>query len=49
MTQNSIFAQRIAAAQKALTEQALSACVVPSSDPHVSEYLPQRWQGREWL
>jgi Xaa-Pro aminopeptidase len=45
----SVFAQRITAAQKALTELGLSACVVPSSDPHVSEYLPQRWQGREWL
>jgi Xaa-Pro aminopeptidase len=44
-----VFAQRIATAQQALTELDLSACVVPSSDPHVSEYLPQRWQGREWL
>lgn len=23
--------------------------MVPSSDPHLSEYLPPRWQGREWL
>ena len=23
--------------------------MVPSSDPHLSEYLPARWQGREWL
>ncbi|MBC7605229.1 MAG: aminopeptidase P family protein [Ramlibacter sp.] len=22
---------------------------VPSSDPHVSEYLPTRWRGREWF
>jgi hypothetical protein len=21
----------------------------PSADPHLSEYLPGRWQGREWL
>jgi len=23
--------------------------VIPSSDPHISEYLPERWQGRRWL
>ena len=45
----SVFAQRIAAAQAALKELGLAACLVPSSDPHLSEYLPARWQGREWL
>ncbi|HYR26433.1 MAG TPA: aminopeptidase P family N-terminal domain-containing protein, partial [Aquabacterium sp.] len=25
------------------------AVLVPSSDPHLSEYLPERWQGRQWL
>ena len=27
----------------------IDATIVPSSDPHLSEYLPRRWQGREWL
>ena len=45
----SVFAQRIASAQSTLTELGLAACLVPSSDPHLSEYLPPRWQGREWL
>jgi Xaa-Pro aminopeptidase len=45
----SVFAQRIASAQTALKELGLAACLVPSSDPHLSEYLPARWQGREWL
>ncbi len=27
----------------------LGACLIPSSDPHLSEYLPERWQGRQWL
>jgi Xaa-Pro aminopeptidase len=45
----SVFAQRIASAQTALKELGLVACLVPSSDPHLSEYLPARWQGREWL
>jgi Xaa-Pro aminopeptidase len=25
------------------------ALLVPSADPHLSEYLPERWQGRQWL
>ncbi len=27
----------------------LGACMVPSADPHLSEYLPGHWQGRRWL
>jgi Xaa-Pro aminopeptidase len=45
----SVFAQRIASAQSALTQAGLAALLVPSSDPHLSEYLPERWQGRQWL
>ena len=48
-TAASVFAQRIASAQATLTELGLAACLVPSSDPHLSEYLPERWQGRQWL
>jgi Xaa-Pro aminopeptidase len=25
-----------------------AAALIPSSDPHLSEYLPERWQGRQW-
>jgi len=45
----SVFTQRIASAQATLSELGLAACLVPSSDPHLSEYLPERWQGRQWL
>lgn len=31
-----------------LAARGLDAVLVPSSDPHLSEYLPARWQGREW-
>jgi Xaa-Pro aminopeptidase len=41
--------QRLAALRAYLTTAGLSACLVPSSDPHLSEYLPERWQGRQWL
>lgn len=32
-----------------MARQGIDAYIVPSSDPHLSEYLPRRWQGREWL
>ena len=32
-----------------MAQQNWHACLVPSSDPHLSEYLPDRWQGRPWL
>jgi Xaa-Pro aminopeptidase len=41
--------QRIAAVRTALQAHGLTALLMPSSDPHLSEYLPRRWQGREWL
>ncbi|MCY4757105.1 aminopeptidase P family protein [Pelomonas aquatica] len=40
---------RIERVRDALIAQGLHAVLVPSSDPHLSEYLPGRWQGREWL
>jgi Xaa-Pro aminopeptidase len=39
---------RIAAIRDALKAHKAQAVLVPSSDPHLSEYLPGRWQGREW-
>jgi Xaa-Pro aminopeptidase len=41
--------QRIASLRAAMQAQGLAACIVPSADPHLSEYLPHRWQGRRWL
>jgi Xaa-Pro aminopeptidase len=40
---------RIASLRAALQRHGLSAWIVASSDPHLSEYLPPRWQGRQWL
>ncbi len=39
---------RIDALRTALRTHGLAAWIVPSADPHLSEYLPERWQGREW-
>ncbi|MCK7491534.1 MAG: hypothetical protein MZW92_07430 [Comamonadaceae bacterium] len=40
---------RIDALRAALRTHGLAAWLLPSADPHLSEYLPERWQGREWL
>jgi Xaa-Pro aminopeptidase len=48
-TRTSPFRLRIERAQDALARHGLAAVLVPSSDPHLSEYLPERWQGRQWL
>ncbi len=45
----SIHRLRIERLREALREAGIAAVLVPSSDPHLSEYLPQRWQAREWL
>jgi len=48
-TRTSPIPVRLESVRDALREQGLSALLVPSSDPHLSEYLPERWQGRVWL
>ena len=40
---------RLQRVRDTLVQLGVSAVLVPSSDPHLSEYLPGRWQGREWL
>ncbi|HUH88317.1 MAG TPA: aminopeptidase P family protein [Pusillimonas sp.] len=45
----SVYADRINALRQAMADQGVDACVVLSSDPHLSEYLPEHWQARAWL
>ena len=40
---------RIERVRQALASHGAHALLVPSADPHLSEYLPGHWQGREWL
>ncbi len=40
---------RIESLRQALAAQDLTAIIVPSADPHLSEYLPEYWQARLWL
>jgi Xaa-Pro aminopeptidase len=40
---------RLAALRKLMRERAVTYCIVPTADPHLSEYLPEHWRAREWL
>jgi len=40
---------RISRLRDVLAREQVQALLVPSSDPHLSEYLPAHWQGRQWL
>jgi len=42
-------AERLVLLRAAMAQQSLDAYVVPSADPHLSEYLPAHWQSRQWL
>jgi len=41
--------QRLAHVRQAMAAGGIDALLVPSADPHLSEYLPGYWQGRQWL
>ncbi|WP_426206817.1 aminopeptidase P family protein [Pseudomonas sp. TWP3-1] len=41
--------QRLAQTREAMRREGIHALLVPSADPHLSEYLPGYWQGRQWL
>lgn len=40
---------RLAHVREVMATHGVSALLVPSADPHLSEYLPGYWQGRRWL
>ncbi len=41
--------QRLAQTRELMSREGIHALLVPSADPHLSEYLPGYWQGRQWL
>ncbi|HEX5952513.1 MAG TPA: aminopeptidase P family protein, partial [Rhodanobacteraceae bacterium] len=41
--------ERIAALRGVMQQRGVAACIVPTADPHLSEYLPEHWTAREWL
>ena len=44
-----VIRDRIDRLRQTLAAQDLTAIIVPTADPHLSEYLPEYWQTREWL
>jgi Xaa-Pro aminopeptidase len=48
-TRTSPIRLRLSLLRDALHSAGAHALLVPSSDPHLSEYLPEHWQGREWF
>lgn len=49
MSSHTIHHDRVQALRQRMQAHQVQACIVPSADPHFSEYLPGHWQGRAWL
>ncbi|AFS77424.1 Xaa-pro aminopeptidase 1 [Gottschalkia acidurici 9a] len=41
--------EKITSLRKLMKEKNLDAYIIPTSDPHQSEYVPDYWKGREWI
>lgn len=41
--------EKLAKLRKQMKKNRVKALVIPTSDPHLSEYLPEHWKIREWL
>jgi Xaa-Pro aminopeptidase len=47
--QSSAVKKRVQALRAKMREHCIQAYLIPSSDPHQSEYVPQCWQRRPWI
>ncbi|HET7299675.1 MAG TPA: aminopeptidase P family protein [Oleiagrimonas sp.] len=43
---NTVIPPRLARLRDAMRAASVAACLIPSADPHLSEYLPEHWQAR---
>ncbi len=41
--------EKLALLRQEMEKNGLDACIVPSADPHLSEYVPEHYQFRRWL
>ncbi|MDR1981153.1 MAG: aminopeptidase P family protein [Tannerellaceae bacterium] len=41
--------ERMTILREAMKKVGIDAYIIPSSDPHMSEYVPERWKSRQWL
>lgn len=44
-----LFKSRLASVRSVMKKKSIDALIVPSSDPHLSEYLPDHWRVIRWL
>ncbi|EFA43202.1 Creatinase [Hallella bergensis DSM 17361] len=41
--------ERLSELREVMRREKLDAFIFPSTDPHNSEYVPERWKGRQWI
>ncbi len=41
--------EKISKLRKAMKDNGLNAYIIPSTDPHISEYVPEHWTSRMWI
>ncbi|MFR8165513.1 MAG: aminopeptidase P family N-terminal domain-containing protein [Enterocloster sp.] len=41
--------EKLSMLREKMAEAGVQAYLIPSSDPHISEYLPDHWRARAWL
>lgn len=46
---SALIRERIALLRETMQQYGLAAWIVPMSDPHLSEYLPEHWASLQWL
>lgn len=46
---NDTISPRLARLRAAMRAESVAACLIPSADPHLSEYLPRHWQARAYF
>ena len=49
MLENLIISERVSALRQIMSDLKLAAFIIPSTDPHQSEYVADCWQYREWI
>lgn len=41
--------EKIQLLRKAMLTENIQACIIPSTDPHIGEYIPTHWETRQWI
>ena len=49
MKNSSIIKERIVSLRKVMRQYNIQAFIIPSTDPHMSEYVAPHWESRKWL